>query len=292
MKVNFQLTDLGLPDLTNIGVKFDTQNWVLTIGQESMTPEQAFEKFDAWIREINTPKVEEVKTQSKPQEEQESTAQVPTEPKTETPVPTAKVDKNFSVFGDVSGAQAGFNNLQKQASDLQKAAALRAKVKAAQQKANQAKTTQVQDASKSDPFVDFFGLNDLVSDTIGGFESTFAQMGVEMDGMTQEFSEAFDTIDDKYKEAFEDLWTDSMLTNLLTVDPQSESQKEDNLIPAKFQVRDPGMTIPTIISDSEDFRNNIATPFVDVSGRIFLFNGEKVSKERFIVELLKDTKTL
>jgi hypothetical protein len=298
MRLNLELNELGLPDLSDLGIQFDLSNFSFKANGTSYTWDELKAIIDQWVEEANAtdeaPKAPEVAESAKA-----APTQVP-----EPPIAPERKPQT-TPFGDMSGAKLTMENWQKNATVIKQ------KLDEVQRQAKLKNPTT---------FEDFANLGNDLGEIFADLPTDVGDYHLDIQDFTEAFTEAFDAVDAVFKSPFEaffdnqsnqvptvtptpsvakptvvketteleDYWADNdakVAEQVLAQEPQAPEQ---NLIPAMFQVKDVGDSVPQLILNSKDYSAKVPDPYNPaVVGRQFFYNGELCSDmNTFLMHLL------
>jgi hypothetical protein len=295
MRLNLELNELGLPDLSDLGIQFDLSNFSFKANGTSYTWDELKAIIDQWVEEANAtdeaPKAPEVAESAKAAPTQGPEPPIAPERKPQT-----------TPFGDMSGAKLTMENWQKNATVIKQ------------------KLDEVQRQAKLKNPTTFDDLADLGKETVDSFQNDMTGFFDKVGDINEAFTEAFGAVDAVFKSPFEaffdnqsnqvptvtptpsvakptetketteleDYWADNDANVAEQVLAQKPQAPEQNLIPAMFQVKDSGDSVPQLILNSKDYSAKVPDPYNPaVVGRQFFYNGELCSDmNTFLMHLL------
>jgi hypothetical protein len=292
MRFNFELQELGLPDLSDLGIQFDMSNFSFKANGTSYTWDELKANIDQWVDEAKATN----KDQKAP-EAVESTKPAPT-PEPEKPI-TPQPKPQPTPFGDISGAKLTMENWQKNATVIKQ------------------KLAEVERQAKLKNPTTFSDFADLGKETVDSFQNDMSGFFEEVGDINDSFAEAFEAVDSAFKSPFEsffenqsptavptppvakptkvkettpleDYWADTETATSAEQAAQEPPAAVQNLIPAMFQVKDAGELVPVIIMNSKEYSTKVSDPYNPaVIGRQFFYNGEVVEDmNTFLMHLL------
>jgi hypothetical protein len=294
MRLNLELNELGLADLSDLCIQFDLSNFSFKANETSYTWDEVKAIIDQWVEEAKVtdeaPKAPEVAESAKTAPTQVPEPPIAPERK---PQPTP--------FGDMSGAKLTMENWQKNATVIKQ------KLGEVQQQAKLKNPTT---------FEDFANLGNDLGEIFADLPTDVGDYHLDIQDFTEAFKEAYDAVDAAFKsplETFfgnqspavtpttpeakpsetkettelEDYWADNdakVAEQVLAQEPQAPEQ---NLIPAMFQVKDADSITPQLILNCKDYFNKVSDPRNPaVPGRQFFYKGEVCSDMNTFLKLL------
>jgi hypothetical protein len=300
MRLNLELNELGLPDLSDLGIQFDLSDFSFKANGTSYTWDELKAIIEKWVEEAKAsdeaPKALEVAESAKAAPTQ--APEPPTAPERK-PQPTP--------FGDMSGAKLTMENWQKNATVIKQ------------------KLDEVQRQAKLKNPTTFEDFADLGKETVDSFQNDMTGFFEEVGDINGSFEDAFNAVDAAFKSPFdtffdnqsnqaptvtptppvakptetkvttelEDYWADNDTKAAEQVLAQEPQAPEQNLIPAMFQVKDAGDSVPRLILNSKDYSTKVPDPYNPaVEGRQFFYNGKLCSDmNTFLKNLLHEEAT-